>query len=540
MIPARDGVRLETEVWLPDHHQPSPCLLARTVYGIPDLREQAKFWREAGYSVVLQNTRGTAKSEGSADVGRSRGEDGYDTIDWIVRQSWSDGRVGTFGRSALAATQTKTAFLCHPAHRAMIPGFLPFGLMSRLGGAYLFTQIPMNLYRIHCDQTLRPSSSIDWMSALNTLPVVNVMDGVGGPIDQFRQRITDPHGADYYGATDAEHFKRLQTPALLTTGWFDHCLSGTIDFFLLTQKYGSPEQRRNTHLIVGPWDHGRKLPEEYSFGSNVDAINLADTEKDFFAANLCGRECPSQPPVRLFVLGRNEWRSENEFPLSRAEPTAFYLHSGGAANTNAGWGTLSTASPANERFDHFTFDPANTVPTIGGANPGPASMLPMKRGPRNQWPVLNREDVLVFSTEQLRKPLEVTGPLKLVLFASSSVTDTDFTAKIMDVSPDGNWMLLQDGIVRARFRRGIDRPTMLNPGQVERYEIDLWFISCEFQVGHRIGLAISSSNFPRFNRNLNTGGDNERDTRFVTAEQQIYHDSLRPSHLLLPVVHNGR
>ena len=453
----------------------------------------------------------------------------------IVRQPWSDGRVGTFGWSALAQTQVATAFLAHPAHRAMSPGVLPYGMMSRLGGAYLFTQIPMYLYFTHSGKELRPYQDVDWMSLLNTLPVVDLLNAVGGPVELFRSIVTAPHTEDYFGLAQPENFRRLHTPCLLISGWFDHCLTGAVDFFMSSCKYGSAAQRENTRLIIGPWDHSRG-ELEYDFGPD-SRVDVHAVERDFFARYLGATDPrPSGPPVRLFIMGRNVWRDENEFPLRRAVPTNFYLHSGGAAHSRPGWGTLTLTAPGRESPDGFTYDPARPVPAVGGANPGPARVLPMKRGPRNQCSVLRREDVLVFVSEPLQAPLEVTGPLQVVLFAASSAPDTDFTAKLMDVSSEDDWLLLQDGIVRARYRQGVARPQLLTPGQVERYEIDLWFTSCEFQPGHRIGLAISSSNFPRFSRNLNTGGDNEREARFVQARQTIYHDAARPSHVVLPVV----
>ena len=186
--------------------------------------------------------------------------------------------------------------------------------------------------------------------------------------------------------------------------------------------------------------------------------------------------------------------------------------------------------------DHFTYDPADPVPTWGGANSAPARVLPMKRGARDQRITLYRRDVLTFYTAPLLKPVEVTGMLKLVLYAASSAKDTDFTAKLMDVAADGNARLLSDGVVRARFRDGLDNPGNIVPGKIYRYEIDLWFTSNEFKPGHCIALAISSSNFPRINRNLNTGGDNERDSDFITADQTIFHDATFPSHLILPVI----
>ena len=218
------------------------------------------------------------------------------------------------------------------------------------------------------------------------------------------------------------------------------------------------------------------------------------------------------------------------------EEVKYYLHSNG--DVAGAWvrGSLSADPPGAEKQDHFTYDPADPVPTWGGANSAPARVLPMKRGARDQRITLYRKDVLTFYSDPVPAPLEVTGMLKLLLYAASSAKDTDFTAKLMDVAPDGNARLLSDGVVRARFRNGLSTSEFIVPGRVYRYEIDLWFTSNEFQPGHSIALAISSSNFPRINRNLNTGGDNEQDSHFVTAHQTIFHDSRYPSHLVLPVI----
>jgi putative CocE/NonD family hydrolase len=238
-------------------------------------------------------------------------------------------------------------------------------------------------------------------------------------------------------------------------------------------------------------------------------------------------------------MGRNEWRDETSWPLERAVDTRFYLHSQG--DVRGAWvrGGLSTDPPTDEPPDRFTYDPLNPVPTWGGANSGPARVLPMGRGPRDQQITLYRPDVLTYYNAPLEEPLEVTGNLRLVLWAASSARDTDFTAKLMDVAPDGNARLLSDGVVRARYRGGLAQPTFLTPGQPVRYEIDLWHTSNEFRPGHRIALAVSSSNFPRLSRNLNTGGDNERDSETICAEQTVYHDARRASYLVLPVVRQG-
>ncbi|MFO7899432.1 MAG: CocE/NonD family hydrolase [Planctomycetota bacterium] len=530
MIRMRDGVRLETFVFRPDGVGPFPALLARCMYGTKSQEGRAERFGAEGYAVALQNVRGRLGSEGDLPGRSSTPEDGYDTIEWLVQQPWCNGRVGTFGASALARVQTATAFLGHPAHRAMCPQVLPFGMMSRLGGAMMVHQPPMWLYYAQSGAALRPYDQIDWMPHLRTLPVTSILDDLGGPIELYRDVVTDPR--DYFDLMDPDHFRQLHTPNLMVTGWYDHCGTGPIDFFTLTHRHAPRFQTRNTHLVVGPWDHSCTPDgiDEYDFGPDARRDHAAH-EIAFFDRHLKeDTSGPAPPPVRIFVMGRNEWRDEPAWPLERAADTEFFLHADGA---------LSADPPGSEPPDSFTYDPADPVPTIGGANSGPARALPMGRGPRDQRPVLGRDDVLLYQSEPLTGPLEVTGPLKMVLFAASSAVDTDFTAKLMDMSPDGDARLLTDGVIRARHRNGRGREDFVTPGEVARYEIDLWFTSNEFQPGHRIAVAVSSSNFPRLGRNLNTGGDNVRDSHFVAADQTIFHDAARPSRLRLPIVPGG-
>ena len=325
----------------------------------------------------------------------------------------------------------------------------------------------------------------------------------------------------------------------MVTGWYDHCGTGPIDFYLETMKHATIMQKENTHLIIGPWDHTAAGDEakEYDFGveANLDHKSLA---ADFFDMHLKQKEDATLPSVKIFVMGRNVWRDETEWPLSRAKTQNLFLHSSG--NVRGAWqrGSLSFESPAEEKPDSFEYDPSNPLPSWGGANSYPAKSLPMKRGPRDQRITLYRDDVLSYFSKPLEQPLEVTGPLKLILYAASSAVDTDFTAKLMDVSPDGDARLLTDGVVRARYRNGYEEASLLEPGLVYRYEIDLWNTSNEFQPGHRIGLAISSSNFPRIDRNLNTGGNYGTESNFFEAKQTIFHNAQYPSHLILPIIRN--
>jgi len=530
MISMRDGVRLETFAYRPDGGGAFPALLARCMYGTQGLEGAAARFVEAGYAVALQNVRGRLGSEGDLPGRSSTPDDGVDTIEWLTQQPWCNGRVGTIGGSALARVQTATAFLAHPAHQAMCPQVLPFGMMSRLGGALMVHQPPMWLYYAQSGAELVPYDQVDWMPHLRTLPVVDILNDLGGPIDMYRDIVTNRRG--YFDLAGPDAFAKLHTPNLMVTGWYDHCGSGPIDFFTMTHEHASDFQKQNTHLVIGPWDHSctPDVIEEYDFGPEARRDHFAH-ELAFLGRHLKDDDAgPPPPPVRLFVMGRNAWRDEAAWPLERAVDTQFFIHAGGA---------LSTAPPTGGPPDRFAYDPANPVPTVGGANSGPARALPMGRGPRDQRPVLDRHDVLLYQSDPLAEPLEVTGPLKMVLFAASSAPDTDFTAKLMDVAPDGDARLLSDGVIRARYRSGLDTPQLLTPGEVVRYEIDLWFTSNEFLPGHRIAVAVSSSNFPRISRNLNTGGDNERDADFVTAEQTVFHDASRPSHLVLPVIPAG-
>lgn len=537
MLTMRDGVKLQNFLHLPPGDGPFPALMARCMYGAEKVEDAARVFNEHGFAVLAQNVRGRHKSEGGPTGRGDFPEDGYDTIDWMVKQPWCSGRVGTFGGSALARVQTSTAFLAHPAHRAMCPQVLPYGMMSRLGGATMFHQVPMWFFFAQSGPQLNPYDKIDWMPHLFRLPQTSVLDELGGPLDLFRSVAADPL-RNYWSTADNERFAKLDTPNLMVTGWYDHCGTGPIDFYQHTMQHGTEKQKRNTHLVIGPWDHGSDgdAAGEYDFGP-ASKVNHRATEIAFFTRHLKQDESvPAPPPVRIFVMGRNAWRDEQEFPLKRAAETKLYLHSEGNVRGAFTRGELSFDAPGEQPPDRFVYDPADPVPSWGGANSGPARVLPMKRGPRDQRVTLYRHDVLAYYSAPLAEPLEVTGNVRLVLFAASSALDTDFTAKLMDVAPGGDARLVCDGVVRARYRKGMEKAEFLTPGQIERYEIDLWFTSNEFQAGHRIALAVSSSNFPRICRNLNTGGNNETDSHFVSAHQTVFHDAARPSHLLLPVV----
>ncbi len=330
-------------------------------------------------------------------------------------------------------------------------------------------------------------------------------------------------------------YAEVTVPALNIGGWYDIFSKATID--LVNRVHAASRDhavRRNQFVIMGPWTHGfgaRKVGE-LDFGAEA-ALNVGDFQLRWFEYWLKGRETGVQdwPAFYLFVMGANRWRGENEWPLKRTRFTSYYLHSSGHANSVKGDGSLNTNQPDEEKPDLFTYDPNDPVPTVGGNN-----LVGATAGPVDQSKVEAREDVLIYASSPLDQDLEVTGPVKLLLWASSSAKDTDFTAKLVDVHPDGKAYNLCDGILRGRFRNGPDKPLLLEPGKTERFEIDLWVTSNVFLRGHRVRVEVSSSNFPRFDRNPNTGHAFGSDAELVTAKQTILHDRDHPTHLLLPVI----
>ena len=331
----------------------------------------------------------------------------------------------------------------------------------------------------------------------------------------------------------------MTVKALHAGGWHDLFLKGTLENYRgLREKAATPEARAGQRLLVGPWCHGETSPEgkigDVAFGKDVVLDDNAVT-LDWFDYALKGKAnaYATGAPVRLFVMGENRWRDEQEFPLARTRYATYYLRSAKAPNSASGDGILSREPPRKEPPAQFNYDPADPVPTIGGRLCcGPAT----KPGPYDQRPNEARADVLVFSTPPLAQDLEVTGYVRLELRAATSAVDTDFTALLADVDPSGYARFLTDGIARGRYRTSTDRAELMEPGREYKLDVDLWATSNVFKAGHRVRLYVSSSNFPRFNRNLNTGEPMLGGARLLKARQTIYHDAERPSLLVLPVI----
>jgi hypothetical protein len=485
------------------------------------------------------DVRGRGDSDGEFRPWRAEGRDGYDTIEWIAAQDWSDGDVVTWGASYLGCIQWMTALEQPPHLRGMIVYVSPSDPFedNASGIAIPWEICWMRMLDGHTQQHVE---RIDWPSLFWHLPYLTMDTNAGFRSEHWRDFVTHPVTANEHW--DPIRFQpritEVTVPVLAITGWYDDVQRGTIqNFTLLTAPDAPAEVRANQWMIVGPWDHGctttrnRKLgPVDFGPGAETD---LPALEREWLASVLRKQGDPPAP-VRLFVMGTNTWREEQEWPLARTRWSRYFLASAGDANSRHGGGQLRREEEPGDGSppDTYRYDPADPVPFI--SNHASSSQI---GGPDDYAEVEERPDVLVYSTAPLAEALEVTGPVWLKLYASSSAVDTDFTAKLLDVHPDGFCQRLCDGMVRARFRNGHRQPeTRLTPGEVTEFGIDLWSTSHVFAPGHRIRLEVSSSAFPKYDRNLNTGGPLDTGTEMVTATNSVWHSRGFASHLVLPEI----
>jgi putative CocE/NonD family hydrolase len=550
-VPMRDGVRLSADVHLPaEGDGPWPVLLARTPYDNNLLMDLGFTWAHHGFAYVAQDVRGRYDSEGDFVPWDFETEDGYDTLDWIGEQSWCDGNIGMTGASYLGQVQWQVGTLGHPLLKALAPRVMGNNLWDSphyQGGAFGLGVNAVWGWRTMA-RTMQRLDHLDWPKVLRTLPL-RAMDRVSGKKHPaFGTWLDHEAYDDYWRATSVdEHYERYTVPILQVCGWFDLYAGGMMQNFIqLRERAGSELARANQHIIMGPWTHsqagntppGTTNAGDRDFGLNA-LLNTQAIELAWFNRWLKGIEPEGEPlaPVNIFIMGADQWRDEQEWPLARTEWTPYYLHSGGHANTLYGDGALSTEQPATEPQDSYVYDPENPTPTMGGCNCCNPEIVPW--GVYDQRPVESRNDVLVYTTPPLERDVEVTGPIVVHLYASTDGSDTDFTAKLVDVYPDGTAWNLCDGIIRGRARNGRGPAELLTPGEVYKFDIDCWVTSNLFKAGHAIRLEISSSNFPRFDRNLNTGAPIGDDASPRRASQRIYHDAEHPSHVLLPMIPAG-
>ena len=540
--PMRDGGELSSDIYLPRGAGAVPTVLMRTPYsnnGDP-LIEKARSLANVGYACVLQDCRGRWDSDGEYYPFRE-GEDGFDTQEWIGKQPWSNGKIGMAGGSYLGAVQWRSAPHRSPSLTCIVPRVICTDYYSGLvypGGALQLSVLMTWGMRTNA-RTGQSIAFHEWGEAFRALPLSGMDEAAGRELNFWKDWIAHPAYDSYWEPfNDEENFGEMAVPAFSMGGWYDLYAPQTFSNFNGLLAQGKSPETRQSKLIVGPWPHGLSQSSrtgEVDFGAH-SMVDLEAMEMRWFDYWLKGIDngIVDEPPIRLFIMGVNRWRDENEWPLARTDWQTWYLHSGGEANTLIGDGRLSTESPGDEPLDRFDYDPLYPVPTKGGNTCCSPEIVPW--GPYDQRDVEMRSDVLCYTSEPLDRDLEVTGPIRVILHASTDGQDTDWTAKLVDVGPSGYAMNLCDGILRARCREGFSEPSLVEPGEVYEYEIDVGVTGNVFRKGHRIRLEISSSNFPRFDRNLNTGKEAGSDTEPRRASQTVHHSTARPSHIVLPVI----
>ena len=538
-IPLSDGVRLSADVYRPSGEARAPVVLVRTPYDNSTGDGEGVYFATHGYAYVTVDSRGRYDSEGTFYPYRTEGRDGFEVIAWAAAQPWSDGRVVTYGGSYLGFDQWLAAAESPPALRAMAVLVSPvdyYDSPAHTGGAFnLGGRLPWTtLVDASSNQKL---IAHDWDAGLGHLPVGSADAAIGRDLDAYRDWAEHADRDEYWSDFTVEgRWADVGVPVLHQGGWYDEFVRGTLRGYTGMRESGVAQPVREAQrLLIGPWTHGMSMGRtvgQVDFGG-ASQIDHRDLARQWFDHILDRAPSPLEERVRLFVMGENRWRSFNDWPVPEATERRLYLGAGGA---------LRSSPAGDEEPDRYRYDPSDPVPTVGGATCCVYDGLYpeiMPWGPWDQREVESRSDVLVYSTEPLAEPLTVVGPVSARLFVSTSAPDTDFTAKLVDVLPDGTAINLADGILRLRYRDSTESPQLAEPGRVYEIDIELSGTANTFEAGHRIRLEISSSNFPWYDRNLNTGEHPATGTTWQVADQAVHHDRERASYLALPVVPSG-
>ncbi len=566
MVPMRDGVRLATDIYRPSDGARRPVLVHLHPYdndmfsAIHQLLFSPLVAAQRGYAVVVQEARGRHGSEGTWRPYGNEGRDAYDTVEWAAMQPWSDGNVGMYGSCALGYATLQGA-IEQPPHLKAIFAYMTAANFHEgwtyTGGAFelgfnmgwtwvvlgqdtlLHSELPPRALQ-EAQAKLMEAMRSDPKQTGSHLPLIDLP--AFQHIPYWREWLSHPSYDEFWQMADAAaRAHRMTVPVLHVSGWHDICLKAHLDLNRGLLTHPDDGVRAQQRLILGPWDHSAYYNNrptcagERDFGTETGPATMASIIFQWFDHWLRGEKATflaDSNRVRYFQMGENVWKEDTAWPPAHTN-VPYYLHSEGRANSRLGDGSLSREVPATEPADSYVYDPINPVPSVGGR-----TMISIPTGVYNQAEVEMREDVLVYSTPRLAEPLAVAGPVSVTLFASSSAPDTDFTAKLVDVEPDGYCANVAEGILRARYRNGSEREEFLTPGEVTRFEIDLWDVAHTFQPNHRIRLEISSSNFPHFDRNLNSrvtpALGSEKDVQ--KAVQQVFHNAQSASYLSLPVV----
>lgn len=559
MVPMRDGVQLAADLYFPDAQGVYPAIAVRTPYQKDRWEQQHRYGGEyqdptrftaAGYVVAVQDCRGTGQSQGVYVPWRDDAGDGYDFIEWIAQQAWCTGKIGAMGSSNLGSVQLLEASMRPPHLTTICPcgtsAHMPFfrhGIMNLAGACIWYLQqadravnrpgFSDETRRRLQDKIAQIKADMDrqyrWLP-LKDMPLAHMEEtGIEPFFNEWLEHVGDP--AYWTGMHMPAEIRSIDIPILFLTHWYDHLAKDTFEAYHELTHYGTPTTRQNIHLYIGPW---RKYPgiEGGETDTWDNGRRLTDILIAWFDHWLYGKQnaIAEKPGVFLHTMGRVQYRYAPRWPLPETQFTPYYFSSVTGANSIRGDGAL-TLTPPQQGADHYEYDPMDPVPCRSGVVISPGDSLR-----QSQEEVEEREDVLVYSSAPLSHDITVAGPVEVCLWAASSAVDTDFTAKLVDVREDGSTYNVAEGIVRARFRQGLDREQLLIPGAVYLYRIDLGGTGLVFQRGHQIRVEISSSNFPKHDRNMNTGHPIGEDAAGVIAHQTVYHDSAHPSHILLPIL----
>lgn len=541
--PMRDGVRLYGDLYRPAREGKFPVLVVRTPYGVQRDGMHQTFIRfaEHGYAVYAQDVRGRYESEGKWDPFRHEAEDGHDTVVWASKQPWSNGKVGLQGGSYLGHVQWRAASTAPPGLVAMFPALASTDIYKNWitqGGAFRLSfnygwgvvrmpnRIMLPQYW-HTEPYTEPDLKYD--KILRHLPLNDIdLQSADYAVGHFRDWVKHESYDEYWKSiSDEELFEKITVPVHTFGGWFDIFLKGTINGFVGMRRTGGSElARKSSKMMIGPWGHGPSQKYgDVDFGPEANQ-SLFDRELRWYDHYLKGVDngIDSEPPVQIFFMGVNRWQQAQDWPLPATKFTSWYL---------GGTHRLTADKPAAAGTDSYVYDPNDPVPTVGGNN---CCGTPTLAGPRDQRVIEARKDVLVYTSEELRSSVAIAGPVRISLFAETDGRDTDWVVKLVDVYPDGFAMNIAEGILRARFRKGLDKPELLQPNHVYEFPVDMAGTANVFQPRHKIRVDITSSNFPQFDRNPNTGEPLGSSDRVRIAKQTIHHGAAQASQIVLPVV----
>ena len=542
-VPMRDGVTLSADIYLPDDAGPFPAVLYRTPYdnSVQEHVDRGIFYARRGYAYVVQDCRGRYDSEGTFYAYTTDAEDGYDTQEWVGCQPWCDGKIGTVGASYGGHTQWMPAPLGSKYLKAMVPRVTASDIWiedAYAGGAF---RLALALFwgLRHAGRVRQNADVHDWDRVFRALPVIDADRQSGRDVKFYQDWVAHSRYDDYWRAlSNLDSYPKIDAAVLHLGGWFDAYTGGAlVNYNGMLQRGKTPETRRGQKIVIGPWKHALSVSTrlgQLEFGSH-SMVDLDALELRWFDYWLKGIDngVMDEPPIRIFVMGENVWRDEHEWPPARTRYESYYLHSRGGAHRMVSDGLLSQEPPGDEPGDTYVYDPQNPAPTLGGTFDDD-TVMPV--GPWDQRPVEGRHDVLVYTTSILERDTEVTGAVVVKLYAASSAPDTDFVARLVDVYPDGRAMFVCEGVIRARYRDSIESPSLMEPGTIYELTIEMEVTSNLFKEGHCIRLDLTSSNFPRNDRNLNTGGAIGMDSEMRPAHQTIHHSAEYPSHVILPVI----